>query len=266
MSLNLLTTIDTKEVSQDFFRLLDEREKKTKDDMKKFLDKTNLSSEDKTKRYAEFSSNLYAISIQNGLASAIQFVIEDKRLDLQDKANKAQIDLTNAQKALATTQELTAQQELKLAEEKVKLAQQELELNKARMYLENAKAMVQFDNTIAQTLTEARKNGSDVTKSDRTYTCPVTDMVVSFEHISLAVVNALDMTRGILGLQMKQLDKQAESFGHHTLLQAGNQVMQLASSAISEGLTSIGGLLTTHKNIIDELSDGITDGNYGQIN
>lgn len=265
MSLNLLTTQDISEVSKDLFKILEDREKKSKDDMKKFLDKTNLSSEDKSKRYAEFSANLYASSIQNGLNNAIQIIIEDKRLDLQDKLNKSQININIAQRSLITQQELEAQQEVKLAQEKVNLARQEQELNKSKMWLENFKAMVSFDNTVAQTMSEARKNGSNVDKAERTYTCPITKQVVSYEHISLATVDALDKTRGVMGLQMKQLEAQAKSFQDHTLVQSGNQVMQLASSAIAEGLTKIGGMLNTHKKILDKLTEGITAGGYDQI-
>ena len=64
---------------------------------------------------------------------------------------------------------------------------------------------------------------------------------------------------------MKQLDKQAKSFDNHTLVQIGNQVMQLSSSAISEGLTSITGLLTTHKNIVEKIEAGVTSGTYTTI-
>ena len=34
------------------------------------------------------------------------------------------------------------------------------------MFLENAKAIVNFDNIIATTLSEARKNGAEITKSN----------------------------------------------------------------------------------------------------
>ena len=45
-----------------------------------------------------------------------------------------------------------------------------------------------------------------------------------------------------------------------------NQVMQLASTAISEGLTSISGLLTTHKTIIDNVvGSTVTNETYTSI-
>ena len=47
--------------------------------MKKFLDKTNLSTKEKQKRCAEFSASLYTIVIQNGLNNTIQVIIEDKK-------------------------------------------------------------------------------------------------------------------------------------------------------------------------------------------
>ncbi|MFW2597739.1 hypothetical protein ACN9JZ_03365 [Aliarcobacter butzleri] len=267
MSLNMIAPADIVEVSKELFKILDDKEKKSKDDMKKFLDKTNLSTEDKTKRYAEFSANLYTISIQNGLNNAIQVVIEDKRIDLQDKLNKAQIKLYETQNTTEVQKELTARQEVELAQEKVKLAQQELELNKSKMWLENAKAMVGFDAAVSQTLSEARTSGAEITQTPKNYTCPVTNQVVSFEHISLAAASATDKTRGVKGLQMLQLEKQAKSFDNHTMTQLGNQVMQLASSAISEGLTNIGGLLSTHKSIIDILTDdAVSSGNYTSIN
>lgn len=264
MSLNIILNTDIIDTSKELLKLIREEEKLSKDDMKKYLDKTNLSAEEKTKQYASFSGELFSAKL-GVINNAVNIVVQDKQLDLQSKQNVAQIKFIEAQEKVQIQEELIARENVAIAKEKLNLAKQELELNKSKMFLENAKAIVNFDNTIATTLSEARKNGAEITKSNMTYTCPITQQVIGFEHISLAAALSTDTTKGLMGYQMLQLDKQAKSFDNHTLVQIGNQVMQLSSSAISEGLTSIGGLLTTHKNIVEKIEAGVTSSTYTTI-
>ena len=264
MSLNIIVNTDITETAKELLKLIAEEEKKSKDDMKKYLDKTNLSAEEKTKTYSQFSGELFSAKL-GVINNAVNIVVQDKQLDLQSKQNVAQIKFIEAQEKVQIQEELIARENVAIAKERLNLARQELDLNKSKMFLENAKAIVNFDNVVATTLSEARKNGAEITKSNMTYTCPITQQVIGFEHISLAAALSTDTTKGLMGYQMKQLDKQAKSFDNHDLVQIGNQVMQLSSSAISEGLTSITGLLTTHKNIVEKIEAGITSGTYTTI-
>lgn len=264
MSLNIIVNTDIIDTSKELLKLIAEEEKKSKDDMKKYLDKTNLSVEEKTKTYSRFAGELFTAKL-GVIQNAVQIVVQDKELDLRGKQNDASIKLIEAQEKVQVQEELIARENVQIAKEKLNLAKQELDLNKSKMFLENAKAIVNFDNVVATTLSEARKNGAEITKSNMTYTCPITQQVIGFEHISLAAALSTDTTKGLMGYQMKQLDKQAKSFDNHDLVQIGNQVMQLSSIAISEGLTSIGGLLTTHKNIVEKIESGITSGTYTSI-
>lgn len=263
MSLNIIVNTDITETAKELLKLIAEEEKKSKDDMKKYLDKTNLSAEEKTKTYSRFAGELFTAKL-GVIQNAVQIVVQDKELDLRDKQNQASIKLIEAQEKVQVQEELIARENVLISKEKLNLAKQELDLNKSKMFLENAKAIVNFDNIVATTLSEARKNGAEITKSNMTYTCPITQQVIGYDHISLAAALSTD-TKGLMGYQMKQLDKQAKSFDNHDLVQIGNQVMQLSSSAISEGLTSITGLLTTHKNIVEKIEAGVTSGTYTTI-
>ncbi len=266
MSLNIIANTDILDIAKQYMTLISDEEKIAKADMKKFLDKTNLSSEEKTKRYSEFSANLFTLKIQNGLSLAVNVVTQDKQLDLQDQQNSAQIDLINAQKDVQEQNKLVAEQTVKLETQKVKLAEQEEKINVSKVWLENAKAEVMFDQTVAGTITEARKNGAEITPSTKFYTCPVTNQNISYGHLSLVACASTDTTKGLIGMQMEQLKEQAGTFKNHTALQAGNQVMQLASTALSEGLTKIDGLLETHKTIIDDVvGSNVTHSNYATI-
>jgi|GEM_PF-2090550 len=238
---------DIKVVSKEFFNLLSQEEQKTKDDIKKYLDKTALGSEDKFQRYAQFVSEIYALHIQASITNAVQVVINDSEVEL------------------AKIKAQTAQQELEIAKEKLKMAQQELEMNKSKMYLENAKAIVQFDNITAQTISETRKNGSIPTQEKKGYKCPVTNQEINFTNMSFEIAEPTDKEKGLIGVQMKQLEKQAKSWNDHTMLQMGNQVVQLSSTALSESITSIDGLLATHKNILHKLDPDVVDDNYKKI-
>lgn len=266
MSLNIIANTDILDIAKQFSEFITNEEKTAKSDMKKTLDKTNLSSEEKIKRYSEFSANLFTIKIQNSLSLAVNVVTQDKQLDLQGQQNTANINLINAQKDVQVQNELIARQTLALETKKVSLAEQEINMNISKMYLENAKAITMFDQTVAGTITEARKNGAEITPTTKNYTCPVTNQVISFDHLSLVACASTDTTKGLMGWQMAQLKEQAGTFKNHTALQAGNQVMQLASTALSEGLTNISGLLTTHKTIIDNVvGSNVTNSSYTSI-
>ena len=73
--------------------------------MKKYLDKTNLSAEDKTKQYARFSGELFSAKI-GVINNAVNIVVQDKQLHLQDKQNQSQIGLIDAQKDVQVQEEL----------------------------------------------------------------------------------------------------------------------------------------------------------------
>jgi len=239
----MLQGIDVKDielVSKVIFNLLDEKEQKTRDDMKKYLDKTALGPEDKMQRYAQFSAEIYALHIEASINNAIQVVINDPNVEV-------------------------TKQELEIAKEKLKIAQQELEMNKSKMYLENAKAIVQFDNITAQTISETRKNGAIPTQEQKSYKCPVTNQEINFTNMTFEIAEPTDKEKGLIGVQMRQLEKQAKSWNDHTMLQMGNQVVQLSSTALSESITSIDGLLATHKNILHKLDPDVVDDNYKKI-
>jgi len=231
---------DIKLVSKEIFNLLERQEQKTKDDMKKYLDKTSLPPEEKFQKYASFVSEIYSLHIQASITNAIQVVISDPQVEV-------------------------TKQELEIAKEKLKMAQQELEINKSKMWLENAKAIVQFDNITAQTISETRKNGSILTKENKSYICPVTNQEINFLNMHFETAEPTDKEKGLIGVQMKQLQAQAKSFDNHTMLQMGNQVVQLSSTALSEGLSNIGGLLDTHKNILHKLDPDVVNDDYKKI-
>jgi len=237
MSLKGIDVEDIKLVSKEILKLLEQQEQKTKDDMKKYLDKTSLPLQEKLQKYSQFSAEIYALHIQASVNNAIQVVINDPQVEV-------------------------TKQELEIAKEKLKIAQQELEMNKSKMYLENAKAIVQFDNMVAQTISEARKNGAIATQEQKSYKCPVTNQDINFTNMTFEIASPTDKEKGLIGVQMLQLEKQAKSFDNHTKLSLGGQIVQLSSTAISEGLTNISGLLDTHRNIIEDLAPNVASDKY----
>lgn len=266
MSLKIIPETDIKNLSKTLLELIKEEEKEAKKDMKMYLNKTNLSSEQKLKEYSGFSTGLFNAKITACLQTAQQYIIQDAQLVQQKDVNKAQIDLTKAQKDVAVQEELVAKEKVLLTKEQTKRVTAEIDSLETKNYLMIAETKVKLDNTVASTLSEARKNGAWVNSQNRSWTDPKTGIVINYQHLSLAAATASDQTQGLMGLQMLQLQKQADTFNDHTKVQIANQIMQLSSTAIAEGLTSIGGLLTSHKQISESLvGPNILSSSYSTI-
>ena len=266
MSLNIIPETDIKTLSKTLIDIIKEEEKTALKDMKMYLNKTNLSAEQKLKEYSGFSTGLFNTKITTCLQTAQQYIIEDARLVQQKDVNKAQIELTNAQKGVAVQEELVAKEKVSLTKEQIKQVTAEIESLETKNYLMIAETKVKLDNTVANTLSEARKNGAWVNSQNRSWTDPKTGQVINYQHISLSAATASDQTQGLIGLQMLQLQKQADTFNDHTKVQIGNQIMQLSSTAISEGLTEIDGLLISHKQICESLvGPNILNASYSTI-
>ncbi len=266
MSLNIISKVDITELSKTLIDIIKEEEKVQLRDMKTYLNKTNLSDEQKLKEYSSFSSSLFNAKITAGITAAQQYIIRDAELVQQKAVNTAQIDLTKAQKLIAVQEELIAREKLLLTKEQTKQVTAEIDSLETKNYLMIAETKVKLDNTVASTLSEARKNGAWVNSQVRSWTDPKTGQVINYQHLSLSAATASDTTQGLMGLQMLQLQKQADTFNDHTKLQYGNQITQLSSTAISEGLTSIGGLLNAHKQIgIDLFGANLFPADYTTI-
>ena len=249
MSLNIIPETDITKLSKTLIDIIKEEEKTALKDMKMYLNKTNLSAEQKLKEYSSFSSSLFNAKITAGLQVAQQYIIKDKELVQQKAVNDAQIDLTDAQRLIAVQEEKVAVEKIELTKEQTNLAKAEVDATKTKTFLAIIETEAKVDNMVASTLTEVRKNGATPTMTERTYTDAGTGEVINYSHISLAAAEATDVTKGMFGLQMALLKNQSDTFKDHTKLQYSNQVMQLINSALSNDLTSITGLLNTHKNI-----------------
>lgn len=258
MSFNILTTADIKEVSNLLLELVKIEEDKTRQDMKSYLNKTTLSEEAKLKEYAQFSKDLFTTKLQATLSTAQQYIISDAQLNQQKQVNTAQIELTNSQKDVAVQEELNAKEQNKLLVKQTAQVAKETDFTNTKIWLALMESKVKADLTVAQTLSEARRNGADVTKVDRTYTDTATGQTVTYAHISLAAASSTDTTKGLLGLQMLLADKQAESFGSHTKLSIAQQIGQTIEQCIANDYTAITGLMTSQRNIYGDILGGTT--------
>lgn len=266
MSLNIINEADISSLSSLLINLVKAEETTQLRNMKTFLNKTNLSEEQKLKQYAEFSVSLFNAKITAGLQTAQQYIISDKQLEQSKSVNEAQIDLTNAQEQVAIQEELIAKEKVLLTKEQILQAKEDIKVTKTKTYLAIAETKTKLDNTVASTLSEARRSGADITSQDRTWTDPTTGITIGYQHLSLAAASATDTTQGLIGLQMLQLQKQADTFRDHTKVQVANQIMQLSSTAIADGLTSISGLLTSHKQLcVDLVGDNVFTSDYTSI-
>ena len=89
--------------------------------MKKYLYKTNLSVEEKTKTYSQFSGELFSAKLRV-IDNAVNIAVQDKQLDLQGKQNTAQIKFIEAQEKVQIQEELIARENVAIAKEKLNLA------------------------------------------------------------------------------------------------------------------------------------------------
>lgn len=266
MSLNIIPETEIKTLSKTLLDLIKEEEKAQLKDMKMFLNKTNVSTEQKVKEYSAFSVGLFNAKVTACLQTAQQYIIRDKELVQQKAVNDAQIGLTNTQKLVAVQEELIAKEKIQLTKEQTNQTKEEINSIKTKVYLAIAETKVKLDNTVANTLSEARKNGAEVTSVNRTWIDPTTAISVDYQHISLAAASAIDTEKGLLGMQMAQFKEQAGTFKDHSKVQVANQIMQLGSTAIADGMTNITGLLTSHKQLCENIvGTNIFDGNYTSI-
>lgn len=266
MSLNIIPEADIKTLSKTLIDIIKEEEKTALKDMKMYLNKTNLSAEQKLKEYSSFSSSLFNAKITAGLQVAQQYIISDKELGQQKDVNTAQIDLTNAQRLVAVQEELIAKEKVLLTKEQAKQTTAETNATKTKTFLAIIETEAKVDNMVASTLSEARRNGADVTNTERSYTDAATGQTISYQHISLVAASTTDTTKGLMGMQMAQFKEQAGTFRDHTKVQIANQIMQLGSTAIADGLTSINGILTAHKQLCENLvGENIFSENYVTI-
>lgn len=266
MSLNIISKTDITDLSKTLIDIIKEEEKLALKDMKTYLNKTNLSAEQKLKEYSTFSSSLFNAKITAGITAAQQYIIRDKELGQQEEVNAAQIAASKAATEIAVQEQLIAKEKLLLVKEQILQAKEEIKATKTKIFLSIIETEAKVDNLVASTLSEARRNGAEVTNVARSYTDAETGQTISYQHISLAAANATDQTKGLFGLQMLQLQKQADTFRDHTKVQIANQIMQLGSTAIADGLTSIGGILTSHKQLCQSLvGENIFPNNYTTI-
>lgn len=253
MSLNIINETDIKTLSKTLIDIIKEEEKASLKDMKMYLNKTNLSAEQKLKEYSNFSASLFNAKITAGITAAQQYIFEDKRLLQQKAVNDAQIELTETQNKVAIQEELIAKERISFTKEQTNQVKEEIKSLQTKNYLMIAETKTKLDNTVASTLSEARKSGAQIVSTNRSYTDPTTNQEISYQHISLSAASASDTTAGLIGCQMEQMKQQAQSFKDHSKVQVANQLMQLGSSAIAEGLTSIGGILSTHKTLCENI-------------
>lgn len=266
MSLNIIPEADITKLSKTLIDIIKDEEKTALKDMKMYLNKTNLSAEQKLKEYSSFSSSLFNAKITAGLQVAQQYIIKDKELLQQKAVNDAQIDLTDAQRLIAVQEEKVAIEKIELTKEQTNLAKAEVDATKTKTFLAIIETEAKVDNMVASTLSEARRNGAVVTNTERTYKDEVTGQIVSYQHISLAAAGVSDQTKGLMGLQMLQLQKQADTFKDHTKVQIANQIMQLGSTAIADGLTEINGILNSHKQLcVNLVGENVFTTDYATI-
>lgn len=236
-------------------------------DMKDYLDKSSLSEDEKLKRYSEFSSTLRANMISETMSQAANVTIQDAQITEQKKVNTAQINLFNAQKSDVAQAEQLKKEQTTLAQKEQAKVTEETNQIKFSMYLAGIEAQVKTTFTVAQTLSEARKSGATVVKDARVVTLPTTGQTINYAHCTLTPASAGDLNKGVMGYQMNQLKHNADSFKNHTAVQVGNQMVQLVNSAYAEGLTNVGGLLSSHKALLSSLvGDVILDANYTTVN
>lgn len=103
--------------------------------MKMYLNKTNLSAEQKLKEYSGFSMGLFNAKVTACLQTAQQYIIEDARLVQQKDVNKAQIDLSNANRLVAVQEELVAKEKVLLTKEQISQAKEEINSIKQKFIL-----------------------------------------------------------------------------------------------------------------------------------
>uniref|UniRef100_UPI004048DF4B hypothetical protein n=1 Tax=Aliarcobacter sp. TaxID=2321116 RepID=UPI004048DF4B len=266
MSLNQFSEETIKSVSKTLIEIIKEEEKFQIKDMKTYLNKTNISDDEKIKIYTEFSSRLFESKINTVSSVTQNYIIKDKELLLQKNLSEVQIDLEKTKDLVAKQEELLTKERILLTKEQINQAKEEINLTKIKMWLSGAEAQVKLTNTVSSTLSEARRNGATVTKDIKSFTLPVTGQTISFAHLSLAAAESTDTTKGLIGTQMAQLIEQSKTFKDHSKVQIANQIMQLGSTAIADGLTNISGLLGSHKSLSENIvGTGILSSNYTTI-
>ena len=87
MSLNIIPEADIKTLSKTLIDIIKEEEKVSLKDMKTYLNKTNLSAEQKLKEYSSFSSSLFNAKITVGIQVAQRYILKDKELVQQKAVN-----------------------------------------------------------------------------------------------------------------------------------------------------------------------------------
>lgn len=266
MSMNIINKTDIESLSEYLLDIVEAQEKKTRADMKSYLNKTNLSDEQKLKEYSSFSRELFTTKITASLQTAQQYIVSDKQLEQQGQINSSQIEMNDKQIEIGEQERLATVEKVTLTKKQILQAEEETKTIKAKLWLATAETKTKLDNTVASTLSEARRNGAAITSTERTFTEPSTGQSISYQHISLAAAAATDTTNGLIGLQMLQLQNQANTFKDHSKVQIGNQIMQLASTAIADGETAITGLLSSHKTLCENVvGENIFSSTYTSI-
>lgn len=87
MSLNIIPETDIKTLSKTLIDIIKEEEKVSLKDMKIYLNKTNLSAEQKLKEYSSFSSSLFNAKITAGIQVTQRYILKDKELVQQKAVN-----------------------------------------------------------------------------------------------------------------------------------------------------------------------------------
>lgn len=249
MSINVLSTADFEKVSESFLKLIAAEEKKSKADIKTYLTKTNLSTEEKTKRYAEFSSNLFNTKIQAILGTTKEFLVSDAQLYQQKNLNDAQIELNTEQIKLTKEETLATIEKVSLVKEQTLQTEKEKEATETKTWLAVAESKVNLDNKVSSSLSEARRNGADVVSVNKTFTDPSTNQSISYQDLKFTAASSSDTVKGLLGKQMKLAEQQGISFSKHTEVQVMQQISNVLSTALDTDATNIGGLSSAIKQI-----------------
>ena len=169
---------------------------------------------------------------------------------------EAEVDLSEVKARVYEQDILKAKEETDLTTARTAQVEIETEAVTSNILVSLTDLQTKSDNTVANTLSEARRNGASVTKTPKTWIDPVTNQTISYDHISLAAAAAGDTEKGLIGTQMDLALKQASTFDHHTKLQVASQIGQRVDEMLASDMTNVTGLLKSQKNIYESMFPG----------
>ena len=195
--------------------------------------------------------NLSATAIQQSTQTAKELVVADAQFKLQQdndveqrKLITSQITLTNTENSKLTSDKNLVDKQISKVTEEIKNVVQD----RATGLMINAR---QANLIYAQILESVRRSGTSVATTQRTITDTSGGLSFDFSDMTFTVAEATDMTKGLMGLQMKLADAQATSFASHSSIQGANSIAQVAGMALADGITTIDGLLAYQRKLIE---------------